>query len=413
MVALIWSSLIPVVILLIALDLGVFQRKTKQISPQEALAWTGFWVCLALAFNVLVYFLYEGHWLGAGIVDAESVSGSEAALQFFTGYLIEKSLSLNNIFIIALIFVHFRVRLRYQHRILFWGVIGALFFRAIMICSGSVIFQHFFWATYVFGVILLYSAVRLLVARHDNLQIDNNPLTRLVRRYVTVTKENHGVHFFVKTGGKYAVTPLLLVLLVVQSTNVLFAVDSIPAIFGVTRDPFLVFTSNVFALLGLRSLYFALAGLMSKFRYMKMSLVFIVTLVGINLILSNHFQTPSLAALIVLLGILAVGIAASIIASKRDTAPLVSPLEDELEEIATLTVQIVNKILIILIGSSVILIGIPLLVLPGPGILTIVLGLTILGTQFIWARKLVKRVKEEAHNIETKIKKAVNNRRKS
>ncbi len=404
---LLWLAFLLLIAILLALDLGVFHRKDKAISPQEALAWTGFWICVALAFNVLVYFMYEGHWLGIGIIDAASMSGRDAALQFFTGYLIEKSLSLDNIFVIALIFVYFNVPLQYQHRLLFWGVTGALFLRAIMILAGAALIHRFSWSTYLFGAILLYSSVRLLIARHDNLEVDKNPAIRIVRKFLPLTSEYNGHHFRTKINGKTFHTPLFLVLIVVETTDVLFAVDSIPAIFAITRDPFLVFTSNVFAILGLRSLYFALAGMMGKFRYLKMSLVFVVAFVGISMILSNHYHIPSLVSLIILVGILSVGVIASIIASHRDTAALISPLEEDLEELATLTVRNVKRILIIIAGSSLILIGIALLVLPGPGILTIVLGLSVLGSQFIWARRLMKKISDETDEIEEKVRHAI------
>ena len=403
MVSLIWLGFVLFILMMLALDLGVFHRGDRAIPPQEALAWTGFWVALALAFNVLIYFMYEGHWLGIGIIDSTLMSGREAALQYFTGYLIEKSLSLDNIFVIALLFVYFKVSLEFQHRVLYWGVIGALVMRGGMILLGATLISHFSWSIYVFGALLLISAVRLLIARHDNLEIESNPLVKLARKFLPITSEYKGSRFLIRNDGKLSATPLFLVLLVIEGTDLLFAVDSIPAIFAITKDPFIVFTSNVFAILGLRSLYFALAGLMTKFRYMKMSLVFVVAFVGISMLLSHHYPIPTLVSLIIILGILSVGIAASLLAANRDTAALLSPLAEDLEDLAKLTLVNVWKIIVLVIGSTILLVGIAMLVLPGPGILTTLLGLSILAPQFVWARRLLQKVKDEVGRIENRI----------
>lgn len=403
----IWLAFIIVILVLLALDLGVFHRRQRNISPQEALAWTGFWISLALMFNVLIYFMYEGHWLGAGIIDSTTLSGKEAALQFLTGYVIEKSLSLDNVFVIALIFVHFSIPLKFQHKVLFWGIIGALVFRAIMILAGSYLLQHFSWMTYVFGLLLMYSAVRLLVAHHDNLQIEKNYLVKLIKRFIPVVNDVESGKFFVRLNNRWAATPLFIVLIVVEGTDLLFAIDSIPAIFAVTKDPFIVFSANVFAILGLRSLYFALAGLMDKFRYLKNSLVFVVAFVGVSMLLTHHLYVSSIVSLSIIAGILTVGILASLRASTRDTTPLKSPIMDEFEEVATLSYRMLKKIIVVLAGSSLLLIGALLLILPGPGILIILIGLTILGSQFLWARNLLLKIKNKSKEIEADVRKTV------
>ena len=392
----IWVGFVVLVLAMLAFDLGILNRKAHVIHVREALAWTALWVALALVFNVLVYYLYEYHWLGIGLEIGHELGGRTAALQFFTGYLVEKSLSLDNIFVIALIFTYFSVPLMYQHRVLFWGILGALVMRGIMIAAGTVLIHRFDWIAYVFGGLLIATAVKMLVARHDNLQPDRNPLVRLARRFYPVTPGFEGPRFFARLGGRRAITPLFLVLLVVETSDVLFAVDSIPAIFAVTRDPFLVFTSNVFAILGLRSLYFALAAVLDKFRYLKMSLVFVLAYVGVKMILAHHHPIPTWVSLAVITGILLVGILASIVGAKRDTAPLASPLADELPDLADLaelTWKSAKRIVILVVGMTVVLAGVAMIVLPGPAIVVIPAGIAILATEFAWARRLLREAK--------------------
>jgi tellurite resistance protein TerC len=394
-----WTGFILLILALLALDLGVFHRRVHAIGMGEALAWSAFWIILALAFNVAVFFLYEHNWMGVGHAGVVDLDGRTAALQFFTGYLVEKSLSLDNIFVIALIFAYFQIPLAYQHRVLFWGILGALILRGIMIAVGAALIHRFDWMAYVFGGILLFTAVRMLVARHDNLEPEKSPVVRLARRLHPVTPDLHGSRFFVNLDGRRAMTPLFLVLLLVEATDVLFAIDSIPAIFAITTDPFLVFTSNVFAILGLRSLYFALAPLMDRFRFLKTSLVFVLAFVGVKMILSHHWPVPTPISLSVILGILGVGLVASFAPAKLETAPLVSPVARELEELVEVSLGAARKMMVLLIGSTVLLIGAALLVLPGPALLVIPIGLLILGTEFVWARRLLSRLKHEVESI--------------
>jgi tellurite resistance protein TerC len=397
-----WVGFILFILLLLALDLGVLNRKPHVIGTTEALAWTAMWVVLALAFNVGVYYLYTHHWFGIGREIGHVLSGEQAAIQFFTGYLIEKSLSLDNIFVIALIFAYFRVPLAYQHRVLFWGVLGALVLRGIMIAAGTALIHRFEWMIYVFGALLLITAAKMLAARHDNLEPDRNPLVKLARRLYPVTMGFQGTHFFSQIEGRRAITPLFLVLLIVESMDVLFAVDSIPAIFAITRDPFLVFTSNIFAILGLRSLYFALAGLMERFRYLKMGLVFILAYIGVKMLLSHHHTIPTAVSLAVVGGILTVSALASVLWARRDTAPLtgpISPIPEEWAAAANHAYGAAKRALILIVGSTVILIGIGLLVLPGPGWATICIGLGILAIEFPFARRWLTKGKDVTGSI--------------
>ncbi|MBI4717200.1 MAG: TerC family protein [Planctomycetes bacterium] len=317
MIVWLWIGFILVILFLLALDLGVFNRKAHVISTREALCWTAVWVSLAMAFTVFVYFAYENHWMGIGRESAHTEDGKTAALEFLAGYLVEESLSLDNIFVIALIFAYFRVPPQFQHRTLFWGIVGALIMRGAMIGAGTALISRFEWVIYVFGVLLIVTAVKLLLAGDEQVDPERNPLVRLARRFYPVSKEFEGEKFFTRVDGRPAVTPLFLVLLVVESTDVLFAVDSIPAIFAITRDPFLVFTSNVFAILGLRSLYFALAGMMDKFRYLKISLVFVLAFVGVKMLLSHHYPIPILVSLAIIAGILSVGVLASVVRAQH------------------------------------------------------------------------------------------------
>ncbi|RIK67034.1 MAG: hypothetical protein DCC65_07375 [Planctomycetota bacterium] len=315
-----WVGFIVIVLGLLALDLGVFNRKAHVIGTREALFWTCFWIVIALMFNVVVYYMYEHHWLGIGRDVGEPLEGKDAAVKYFTGYVVEKSLSLDNIFVIAIIFKYFSVPAIYQHRVLFWGILGALIMRGTMIGAGTALIRQFHWIIYVFGVLLILTAVKMLMSKEEKIEPDRNPLVRLARRFYPVTSDFVGQKFFTRVDEKRAVTPLFLVLLVVESTDVMFAIDSIPAIFAITTDPFIVFTSNVFAILGLRALYFALAAVMDKFRYLKVSLMLVLVYVGIKMLVSGHYAIPTPISLGVIAGILSSGIVTSIVVSSRASA---------------------------------------------------------------------------------------------
>ncbi|WKZ69388.1 MAG: TerC family protein [Melioribacteraceae bacterium] len=313
-----WLGFLLLVFILLALDLGVFHKKDKAISTKEALLWTGFWIFLALLFNVFIYFAYEYHWLGIGLHVGHDMGGKEAAIKYFTGYVIEKSLSLDNIFVIAMIFAYFRVPDIYQHRVLFWGILGALIMRGIMIYAGAALIDRFDWMIYVFGGLLILTAIKMLISKDEEIHPDENPLVKLARRLYPVTGTYEGHHFFTHLNGKRAITPLFLVLLVIESTDVIFAVDSIPAIFAITTDPYIVFTSNVFAILGLRSLYFALAAMMNKFRYLKISIVVVLIFVGVKMLISELYHIPTLFSLGVIILILGFGVAVSLLQKDKN-----------------------------------------------------------------------------------------------
>ncbi|MDZ4782608.1 MAG: TerC family protein [Planctomycetia bacterium] len=332
----VWIGFILFILAMLALDLGVLNRGAHVISAKQAMGWTVFWVFLAMVFNVAVYFIYEHHWQGFGAsgraIAAKQAAGEEltkeeehlrrylpadgkeAAIQFFLGYLVEESLSLDNIFVMAVIFAKFRVPAKHQHRVLFWGIIGAQVMRGIMIGAGSAVIQQWQWITYVFGAFLIYTAFKMFFSGDDEVDPENNLLVRWARKIYPVTPGYVEGKFFVQHEGKRAMTPLFLVLLVIESTDLLFAVDSVPAVFGITQDPFLVFTSNIFAILGLRSMYFALAAVLEKFRYLKYSLVFLLAFIGVKMLLvyfDIHFSP--VMSLVIIGGILASGVFASVL----------------------------------------------------------------------------------------------------
>ena len=281
-----WIGFNVFVLLMLALDLGVFNRKAHIIKIKEAMIWTGVWFALALCFNALVYY-----W-----------QGPAKALEFFTGYVIEKSLSVDNIFVIVLIFSYFKIPAIHQHKILFWGIIGALIMRAIFIFAGVALLEKFHWTIYIFGAILVFTGYKMLMQKKDRkLEPEKNPVVKLFRRIMPVTDELHGGKFFVKLDGKRYATPLFLVLLVVETTDLIFAVDSIPAILAITQDEFIVYTSNVFAILGLRSLYFALAGMIDKFRFLSVGLALILIFVGVKMLIMDFYKLPILIALLIII----------------------------------------------------------------------------------------------------------------
>lgn len=296
-----WIAFNAFVLVMLALDLGVFHRKSHAVSLKEALGWSAVWIALALLFNAVLYF-----W-----------RGPEPALQFLTGYLIEKSLSVDNIFVFVLLFSAFGVPAAYQHRVLFWGVLGALVMRGILIAVGAALLDDFHWILYVFGAFLIFTALRMALHKEAEVHPEYNPILKFARRFVPVTADYEGDRFFVRRAGQFLVTPLLLVLLVVETTDLIFAVDSIPAIFAVTTNAFLVYTSNVFAILGLRSLYFVFANVIDKFYYLRPGLAVILGYVGVKMIVTDIIHIPSALSLLVIAGILVIALTASIVRTQR------------------------------------------------------------------------------------------------
>ena len=323
MIELVWGAFLALFLGLLFLDLSVLHRESTTLSVKQALFWTAVWISVAMSFTFVVYGLYEHRWLGftpgPGVGEGGDF-GRDAVLQFITGYVLEWSLSVDNIFVIAVIFSYLKIPSHFQYRVLFWGIVGAIVLRGLMIAAGTTLLHHFDWMFYVFGAILLVSALRMMRNGDEEPDVENSFPARLVRRFVPVTNEIERARFFVRREGRLFATPLFVALVMVELTDVVFAVDSIPAILAVTRDPFLVFTSNAFAILGLRSLYFAVAGLMAMFRYLRYSLVLILAFVGLKMLLVSHYHVPNHVSLGIILATLAVGVLASIWATRREAA---------------------------------------------------------------------------------------------
>ncbi len=290
------------VLVMLALDLGVFSRKAKVISVKVALIWSAVWILLALGYNGFIYYQM----------------GPAAALEFFTGYLIEKSLSVDNIFVFVLLFTFFKVPEQYQRRVLSWGIIGALLMRAVLIAVGAALIESFAWVIYVFGAFLIITGIRMAMQKEHGVEPDRNPAVRALKKILAVTDSYRGEKFFVREGGILHATPLFVVLVVVEFTDLVFAVDSIPAIFAITTDPYIVYTSNVFAILGLRSLYFALAGIVDKFHYLKIGLAIVLVFVGIKMLLGHSpWKIPIGVSLGVIFAILAGSVVLSLLKPKK------------------------------------------------------------------------------------------------
>lgn len=296
-----WLGFTILVLGLLSLDLGVFQRKAHAVSIKEASIWSAVWITLALAFNAGLYFF----------------RGPTIALQFLTGYLLEKSLSVDNIFIFALIFTSFRIPQIYQHRVLFWGIVGALLMRAALILAGVALLDAFHWIFYLFGAFLVITGIRMAMRKEKEIQPETHPLVRLIQRFLPIAHDYEGSHFLTRRAGKLMATPLLLTLVIIEVTDLIFALDSIPAIFSITQDPFIVYTSNIFAILGLRSLYFVLAGVTQKFHYLKIGLAVILVYVGCKMILMDWIHIPVWISLCVIAFVFCVAIVASLFRARK------------------------------------------------------------------------------------------------
>ena len=297
-----WTGFIILILFLLSLDLLVFHRKAHEIRFKEAMWLSVFWIALALLFNLGLYF-YEG---------------PKLAMEFLAGYLIEKSLSVDNLFVFIVIFSYYRVEPKYQHTILFWGIIGALVMRAVFILTGVALIQKFAWTTYVFGAFLVYTGIKMAFSGDAEVDPSKNPIIKLARKLFPVSDDHDGGKFFLHRDGRWFATPLFIVLLIVETTDVVFAVDSIPAILAISTDPFIVFSSNVFAILGLRALYFALAGVMGMFHYLKYGLSIVLAFVGVKMIISHHYKLPISVALGVVVGVLGLSVLASVMFPKKE-----------------------------------------------------------------------------------------------
>ncbi|MEO5600381.1 MAG: TerC family protein [Cyclobacteriaceae bacterium] len=303
-----WAGFNVFVLGMLTLDLGVFHKKSKEITVRDALTWTGVWITLSMCFNFFIYQYF----------------GKSQAIEFFTGYIIEKSLSVDNIFVIIMIFSYFQVPNAYQHKVLFWGILGALVMRVIFIFAGIELIHRFHWLIYIFGGFLIFTGFRMVLAGDIRIEPDKNPLVKLVRRVFPVTESFEGDKFFVRRNLRLWATPLFVVVVLIEATDLIFAVDSIPAILAITDDPFIVYTSNVFAILGLRSLYFALSGIEKYFHYLKYGLALILVFVGTKMCLADYYKFPIEVSLMVIVSLLFLSILASIVFPKKGESKSIS-----------------------------------------------------------------------------------------
>lgn len=316
-----WIGFVACVLFFLALDLGVFHKSAHIVKFKEAIGWTMLWVALSFAFGLFVAPTMVQGW------------EKQDTVEFITGYVIELSLSMDNVFVIALIFTYFRVPQEYQHRVLFWGILGALVMRGVMIAVGAAIIKQFSWTLYIFGAFLVFTGIKMLFTDDEGVQPEKNPVLKLAKKFFPVTADFRGQKFSLREHGKLVLTPLALVLLMVETTDLIFALDSIPAIFAITTKPFIVFTSNVFAILGLRSLYFVLAGAIDYFRYLKVGLSFVLVFIGVKMLLAPHgetkqwfqFHIDSNISLIVVAAIIATSMALSVMAGRREKRARVQP----------------------------------------------------------------------------------------
>ena len=296
-----WIGFAVFVVIMLILDLGVFHRKSHRVPIKEAVIWSAIWISLAMVFMAIIY----------------ADEGKTKALEFLTGYLIEYSLSVDNIFVFILIFSFFTVDEKYQHKVLFWGIIGAIIMRAVFIFAGVALINKFHWIIFIFGGFLIFTGIRMLLQGEVKVEPEKNPVVRFFRRFLPVTDKTEGDSFFIFSNGKRFATPLFIVLVIIESSDLIFAVDSIPAILAISKDPFIVFTSNIFAIMGLRSLYFAISGIMRYFRFLKVGLAFVLAFVGIKMVISGFdIEIPVFLSLLLIIGILAVSIIASLIAKR-------------------------------------------------------------------------------------------------
>jgi TerC family integral membrane protein len=311
----VWGLFITFVLIMLFLDLAVFNKKAHEIKTKEASIFTTIWVSIALLFSIVIYWLFS-----SGLIENPTqLSPKTAVLKYITGYLIELSLSIDNVFVIAVIFNAFAIPPKYQHRVLFWGILGAIVFRALMIVFGVALINKFDWIIYVFGVFLLYTAYKMATSSDTDFNPKQSKVYRYIRKFFPVTNKIEGEKFFIRRMGVRAATPLFIALLIIELTDILFALDSIPAILAITADPFIVFSSNILAILGLRSMYFLISRMLQKFRYINYSLVAILSFVGIKMLISHHVEIPEWLSLTVIAVALIGGILASIYIPSSNT----------------------------------------------------------------------------------------------
>lgn len=392
---LVYAGFTAVVLVLLALDLGVFHRRAAAPGMAASIGWTAVWVGVALCFGGVVVFLYDANIMGLGTAvpvvgaagETMQLGGLEALKLYLTAYLVEKSLSMDNVFVIAMIFASLGIPASQQHRVLFWGIVGALAMRGAMIGAGAAVIAEFSWVIYLFGAVLIVAAVRMALAKEQHgADPGKSWAVRLLKRIMPVSDQLEGQRLIARIGGRWHATPLLVALIVIEATDLTFAVDSIPAVFAITDDPFLIFTSNIMAILGLRSLYFCLASAMGRFRYLRAALVAVLLFVGVKLFLMHtSWKIPAEVSLSVVLGLLASGVGASLIAERSGGAAGAWRRARGVWR----GNRSLRRLCVLTAGSLVILTGLLLSPLPGPQLSILgPLGLGLLASEFLWARRL-------------------------
>lgn len=314
-----WAGFNLFVLAMLTLDL-VVHRKAHVIKMREALGWSAFWISMALGFGVFIYYAYNNQWAGMGMPSKaypQGLSGWTAMGQYLTAYIIEESLSVDNLFVFLMIFGYFGVRPEYQHRVLFWGILGAIVMRALFILLGMELIHHFHWLIYLFGAFLIFTGIKMAIKQDEEVNPERNPLLKLTRKILPVSSEYHGARFFTRENARLVATPMFIVLLVVESTDVMFATDSIPAVIAITHDRFIAYTSNIFAILGLRSLYFALAGMMNIFHFLHYGLSLILVFVGTKMLIAEYYKLPIFVALGIVVGILGLSVVLSLLFPRK------------------------------------------------------------------------------------------------
>lgn len=399
MTSLMWLIFIASLLLILMAALRVFDRAPRVVSFRVSLAWTAFWMVLAIAFSIVIRTVYHHQLWGFGIEPGYPHSGEQAMAAFLGVYFLETCFNLDNVFGAALIFTHFGVRLRLQYRVLYWGVLAAFLVRGLMIGFFAQGYQWFPWFNFVLGAVVLLCAMRLLIARHERVRPAHNLAVRAARRLLPVTEGTEGGRFFARIDGRWFITPLFIALLLIESSDTVFAFDSVPASFAVTRDPFLIFSAHTFAILGMRSLYFALLGFIDRFYYLRASLVALLVIMAVQLFAQDYAHVPLLLLITLAVAVMGIGVIASIFSEKRPPEPLAGAYTDELEEYALLTWRQGRKVVVLVVGSTVVLVGVAMILLPGPAFVVIPAGLALLATEFVWARKLLQRLKNDAGGI--------------
>lgn len=384
--------------ILLLLDLGLLRRGAERLSFAEAAARTAFFTALAVAFGTFLGLAVTNQWTWVGLSPRSLASGQTVA-EFFEAYLIELSLSVDNVVVISLIFTHFKLPPPAQHRVLFWGVVGAIVLRATLILFGSALLDRFEWASYVFGIVLIASALRLLRDHGSEYDVRSGVMYRWARNVFRVEPDPSTDTLMVRRDGRWVPTALVLPLMVVEATDLVFAVDSIPAVLAITRDPFIAYTSNVLAVLGMRSLYFLVTPLLARLRHLKTALVLVLLFVGVKLLLEDQVHIDSAVSLIVTSALVGGGILASLLDRRPlDPTPRVAKA-GRLSTVTGLNLRSARRAVVLAAGSTLLLLGAAMMVLPGPGILTVLGGLVLLATEFAWARLWLRRVKKGARTL--------------